>query len=129
MRRHLLTWTLMLAACAENGVSPPGEVGPQRVRLRQPVEVPVATAEFGEDCAANGRSACKTGHCIETRVEGTKKFHCTTPCTSDGDCPETWVCTSLLPAPDSSFCTPPLSWTAQPTQARALVAAEEEAAP
>lgn len=70
------------------------------------------TKHLGEDCTEHGASACME--------EGAVSFHykpdpeegyvCSKPCETTADCPDTWGCLSLYPAPGNSFCAPPADW-------------------
>jgi hypothetical protein len=75
--------------------------------------------QLGEDCSANAGSDCLGGGiCLHYGPRPGVDYACSTRCGADVDCPLDWTCTSIYPAPDSSYCIPPPTWTPAVTTVR-----------
>lgn len=104
-RRALHVAVLLAAAgCSRSGS--PKEKAPQ-FRARQEIQAASATKEVGEDCTANGASACKSGICMHVKPHPLEGYVCSRGCTSDGDCLAGWGCKSVSVTASNRFCLPP----------------------
>ncbi len=84
-----------------DSVEPPGSV---LFSEHQTEPASTATLQFGEKCA--GGSGCLSGTCVHNKATQ-DGYVCSKACQADSDCPDgAWVCRSVFPAPDSSFCFP-----------------------
>ena len=77
-----------------------------------------ATREVGEDCAAQGASACRSGLCLHTQPDPGLGLICSRQCQAEENCPVDWQCVSVHPNAGASFCVPPKGWSARPVQER-----------
>lgn len=77
-----------------------------------------ATREIGEDCAAQGASACRSNLCLHTQPAPGLGLICSRQCQAEADCPADWQCVSVHPNAGASFCVPPKDWSAHPAQER-----------
>ncbi len=117
-RKILLLLIVVVQGCGRDS----GVDEPNRVTSRQSLRAATTpTAQVGEDCEANGRTACrpqpgaKTGFCVTARTAAGRGHVCTVPCRASSQCPASWICAELTPSPDSSFCIPPRGWVPAPT--------------
>jgi hypothetical protein len=76
------------------------------------------TKAIGEDCSGGGPSDCQSQLCFHYLPGAQTGFVCGKKCSSDADCPVTWSCQTVYPAPGNDFCVPPKTWTPQVAQMR-----------
>lgn len=65
-----------------------------------------ATKKIGEDCGANGASACLSGICLHVKPGRHEGYVCSRSCQGDGDCPGGWRCAQMYPTPRGRLCAP-----------------------
>lgn len=68
-----------------------------------------ATKLLGDDCTANGKSACQSGLCLHTKAAKDRGYICSSTCSKAADCPPGWSCVQTYPSADGQFCVPPES--------------------
>jgi hypothetical protein len=74
--------------------------------------VGTATLTAGQDCTANGSSACLSGPCLHVLPDRNSGYFCSKKCTRASDCPKTWRCVQTYPGPNAQLCVPPSGWVA-----------------
>jgi hypothetical protein len=74
--------------------------------------------KLGEDCSQTGKAGCQSGLCLKHRPGFGTGYVCSAPCDTVANCPATWACNSMYPAPKASYCTPPAAWVYGATTVR-----------
>lgn len=111
------------AGCTESSVTEPGRAS--RVFTEHKFVVAShASRRVGEDCRSGGNSEClavdgRASVCIRFssvhEAEGVG-YVCSVSCEDHAECPgrsgsgpaqDRWTCTSILPGPENSYCSPP----------------------
>src|SRR5215831_8905164 len=100
--RALALGFTLFAACTTDGPSSPDAVLSEHRFAASAAK----TKQLGEDCTQAGSAQCTSGICLHVEADRNAGYICTKACSSSSDCPRTWGCTQVFPAPDSSFCVP-----------------------
>lgn len=106
------------------------ESGPEAFTEHRIREAATPTKRVGEDCKVGGFSDCLSRICVHFKPSPQEGYVCSQRCNGlDWDCPMRWVCRSVFPGPNNSYCFPPANWQFGVARSRALDAGPRVIAP
>lgn len=98
------------AGCDRSSSEPAEAVSPPKSEVlteHRALKTETPTRQLGEDCTANGASACLSGVCLHVKPGRQDGYVCSQPCQGPTDCPDRWTCSQVYPTPKGRLCTPP----------------------
>jgi hypothetical protein len=92
------------AGCSKSQTEP--ATAKEVLTEHRPLRAEKATKQLGEDCTANGDSACLSGVCLHVKPGRKEGYVCSRACQSSQECPQNWQCAQVYPTPQGRLCVP-----------------------